>query len=81
MKNILRILKVSENKKPINVQTQIELKAYNLNAGLDINLWVESLEDETTWGIVGYNEIYSIFELLDEELQKEVLRAMGHQIL
>ncbi|KAF0555610.1 hypothetical protein F8M41_016987 [Gigaspora margarita] len=51
----------SENKEPINVQSQIELNAYNLNAGVDLDFFDDAENNE--------------------ELQKEVLRAMGHQIL
>ncbi|CAG8757980.1 21545_t:CDS:2, partial [Dentiscutata erythropus] len=45
------------------------------------NPWRESLEDETTWEIVGYDKIFSLFELLDESLQKKVLGVLGHRIL
>ncbi|CAG8554346.1 24113_t:CDS:2 [Gigaspora margarita] len=47
----------------------------------DKNKWRKSLTDEATWGIIGYDEIRSLFELLDESLQKDVLNVFGHQIL
>ncbi|KAF0489003.1 GGDEF domain-containing protein [Gigaspora margarita] len=43
--------------------------------------WDESLEDASTWKIIGYDKIYSLFELLDKNLKKEVLNALGHRIL
>ncbi|CAG8637061.1 8445_t:CDS:2 [Dentiscutata erythropus] len=43
--------------------------------------WNESLEDVSTWKIIGYDKIYSLFELLEKDLQKEVLSALGHRIL
>ncbi|CAG8598914.1 7592_t:CDS:2 [Cetraspora pellucida] len=45
------------------------------------DLWRQSLNDETKWKIIGYAEVYSLFELLDNELKTEVLNIMGHQIL
>ncbi|CAG8574091.1 16776_t:CDS:2, partial [Racocetra fulgida] len=47
----------------------------------NINPWDESLGNASTWKIIGYDKIYSLFELLDEDLQKEVLSALGHRIL
>ncbi|CAG8686146.1 2458_t:CDS:2, partial [Cetraspora pellucida] len=48
----------------------------------DKNLWRQSLNaDATKWKIIGYEGIYSLFDLLDEELKKKVLSVMGHQIL
>ncbi|RIB28095.1 hypothetical protein C2G38_2028824 [Gigaspora rosea] len=44
----------------------------------NIKSWDES---ESTWKIIGYNEIYPLFELLEEDLQKKVLSALGHRIL
>ncbi|CAG8457121.1 15937_t:CDS:2, partial [Dentiscutata heterogama] len=37
--------------------------------------WDESLKDASTWKIIGYDKIYSLFDLLNEDLQKEVLNA------
>ncbi|CAG8562843.1 3045_t:CDS:2 [Racocetra fulgida] len=47
----------------------------------DENSWRQSLNDPTTWKIIGYEEVYSLFELLDNELKKKVLDVVGHQIL
>ncbi|KAF0417813.1 hsp70 family protein [Gigaspora margarita] len=47
----------------------------------DENPWRQSLNDPTTWKIIGYEEAYSLFDLLDDELKKDVLNVMGHQIL
>ncbi|CAG8721579.1 28142_t:CDS:2 [Racocetra persica] len=47
----------------------------------DKDLWRKSLNDETKWKIIGYEGVYSLFELLDNELKKKVLNVMGHQIL
>ncbi|CAG8498566.1 16673_t:CDS:2 [Dentiscutata heterogama] len=47
----------------------------------DENTWKQSLNDPTTWKIIGYEGVYSLFELLDNELKKEVLGIVGHQIL
>ncbi|CAG8720749.1 974_t:CDS:2, partial [Dentiscutata erythropus] len=47
----------------------------------DTNPWRESLNDKSKWKIIGYEEVYPLFELLDNELKKKVLSAMGHQIL
>ncbi|CAG8786171.1 40710_t:CDS:2, partial [Gigaspora margarita] len=47
----------------------------------DMKYWDESLKDAFAWKIIGYDKIYSLFELLNENLQKEVLRALGHRIL
>ncbi|CAG8790363.1 21664_t:CDS:2, partial [Gigaspora margarita] len=47
----------------------------------DKNPWKQSLNDETKWKIIGYEEVYSLFELLEDELKKKVLKVMGHQIL
>ncbi|CAG8446454.1 16455_t:CDS:2 [Dentiscutata erythropus] len=47
----------------------------------DKNPWKQSLNDEAKWKIIGYEEVYSLFELLDDELKKKVLSVMGHQIL
>ncbi|CAG8706131.1 9364_t:CDS:2, partial [Cetraspora pellucida] len=46
-----------------------------------IKSWDESLKDGSTWKIIGYDKIYSLFELLNEKLQKKVLGALGHRIL
>ncbi|CAG8450551.1 2091_t:CDS:2 [Scutellospora calospora] len=53
-------------------------KEYNNDS---IKSWVNSLDNYTTWDIIEYDEIYSIFDLLDDNLQKEILDALGHRIL
>ncbi|RIB24333.1 hypothetical protein C2G38_2168897 [Gigaspora rosea] len=47
----------------------------------DKSPWRQSLNDATNWRIIGYEGVYSLFELLEKELQKKVLSVMGHQIL
>ncbi|KAF0472551.1 chitin synthase regulatory factor chr2 [Gigaspora margarita] len=47
----------------------------------DKNQWRKSLTDGATWEIIGYDKIHSLFELLSESLQKEILGVFGHQIL
>ncbi|CAG8577557.1 28435_t:CDS:2 [Dentiscutata erythropus] len=47
----------------------------------NIKSWDESLGNASTWKIIGYDKIYSLFELLNGDLQKEVLNALGHRIL
>ncbi|CAG8545550.1 12868_t:CDS:2, partial [Dentiscutata heterogama] len=43
--------------------------------------WFDSLEDFETWEIIEYDEVCPIFELLDGELRKKVLIALGQRIL
>ncbi|CAG8540151.1 14514_t:CDS:2, partial [Acaulospora colombiana] len=43
-------------------------------------LWVKSLEDPKKWEIIGYDEIYPIFDLLDDDLKKEILEIFGQII-
>ncbi|KAF0518637.1 hypothetical protein F8M41_016725 [Gigaspora margarita] len=43
--------------------------------------WRQSLNDSTRWKIIVYEEVYLLFESLEEKLKKEVLAVMGHQIL
>ncbi|CAG8520631.1 45261_t:CDS:2 [Gigaspora margarita] len=43
--------------------------------------WIQSLNDATKWKIIGYEDVYSLFELLDHELKHKVLNIIGHQIL
>ncbi|CAG8765825.1 19606_t:CDS:2, partial [Racocetra fulgida] len=47
----------------------------------DKDLWIQSLNDATKWKIIGYENVYSLFELLEDELKEKVLSVMGHQIL
>ncbi|CAG8618144.1 31975_t:CDS:2 [Gigaspora margarita] len=42
-----------------------------------LNPWIESLKNPITWKIIGYKKFYALFELLDEELQKKVLKALA----
>ncbi|CAG8630218.1 7528_t:CDS:2, partial [Dentiscutata erythropus] len=46
-----------------------------------IEPWVNSLDHYNNWEIIGYDEIRSIFELLDDDLQKNVLDILGFRIL
>ncbi|CAG8684123.1 21073_t:CDS:2, partial [Dentiscutata erythropus] len=54
---------------------------YTLYIIQDKNKWRKSLGDGATWKIIGYDEIYSLFELLSESLQRKVLGVLGHKIL
>ncbi|CAG8556509.1 2348_t:CDS:2 [Dentiscutata erythropus] len=47
----------------------------------DFGEWVNSLSDFQTWGIIGYNNIHSIFDSLDYKLRLKVLEAFGQRIL
>ncbi|CAG8648975.1 6471_t:CDS:2, partial [Dentiscutata heterogama] len=47
----------------------------------DKNSWTQSLNDATKWKIIGYEEVHSLFELLEDKLKIKVLNIMGHQIL
>ncbi|CAG8556534.1 5928_t:CDS:2, partial [Racocetra persica] len=44
-------------------------------------LWVNSLNNRDTWDIIEYDEIYSIFDILDYSLQQKILNVLGHRIL
>ncbi|CAG8586292.1 9291_t:CDS:2, partial [Racocetra fulgida] len=61
-----------------NAETIIGGTDYSQN---DKNFWIQSLNSATEWKIIGYEEVYSLFELLDKELKEKVLNVMGHQIL
>ncbi|CAG8692339.1 24375_t:CDS:2 [Dentiscutata erythropus] len=82
------IIKDEENTK-ISVENS-KAKTANVQVGAGItNVFksevnynkIQSLNDATKWKIIGYEEVYSLFELLDEELKERVLSMMGHQIL
>ncbi|CAG8553702.1 17998_t:CDS:2 [Cetraspora pellucida] len=51
------------------------------NENENIKSWDTSLGNSSTWKIIGYDKIYSLFELLEKDLQNEVLSALGHRIL
>ncbi|CAG8480314.1 8259_t:CDS:10 [Gigaspora rosea] len=57
----------------------VKHKSYKYSQGM--KSWDESLKDESTLKIIGYDKIYSLFELLDKDLKKDVLNALGHRIL
>ncbi|CAG8536416.1 13999_t:CDS:2, partial [Acaulospora colombiana] len=40
-------------------------------------IWSKSLENPNTWAIIGYDEITSIYDLLDEDLKNKVLEVFG----
>ncbi|CAG8594525.1 1084_t:CDS:2 [Cetraspora pellucida] len=42
---------------------------------------IQSLNNAKKWKITGYENIYSLFELSDDELKEKALNIMGHQIL
>ncbi|KAF0535476.1 hsp70 family protein [Gigaspora margarita] len=43
--------------------------------------WINSINDSEKWEIIEYQEILSIFSLLEENLQKEVLEVLGKRVL
>ncbi|CAG8485494.1 713_t:CDS:2, partial [Scutellospora calospora] len=43
--------------------------------------WINSLIESDTWEIIEYEEVNSIFDLLEGELRKNVLEALGKRIL
>ncbi|CAG8735858.1 14869_t:CDS:2, partial [Dentiscutata heterogama] len=47
----------------------------------DNKSWLQSLNNAAKWKIIGYEDVYSLFELLNEELKKKASSIMGHQIL
>ncbi|CAG8751532.1 2029_t:CDS:2, partial [Cetraspora pellucida] len=51
------------------------------NNGFSLKSWIRSLDNRDVWEIIEYDEIYSIFDLLDDNLQKEIFDALGHRIL
>ncbi|CAG8438718.1 10784_t:CDS:2 [Acaulospora morrowiae] len=42
--------------------------------------WIDSLKDQNKWGIVGFDNIHSIFDLLEENLKRGVLEIFGQII-
>ncbi|CAG8456074.1 12181_t:CDS:2, partial [Cetraspora pellucida] len=47
----------------------------------DPSNWINSLKNIDTWDIIEYEEVHSIFDLLEDNLRKEVLEALGKRIL
>ncbi|RIB25999.1 hypothetical protein C2G38_363073 [Gigaspora rosea] len=47
----------------------------------DEKAWIESLNDFRKWDIIEYDEICPIFDLLNNELRRKVLEALGQRIL
>ncbi|CAG8620084.1 37920_t:CDS:2, partial [Gigaspora margarita] len=43
--------------------------------------WIDSIKNSEDWEIIEYHEIYSIFSLLDDRLQKDVIEVLGKRIL
>ncbi|CAG8855170.1 8612_t:CDS:2, partial [Gigaspora margarita] len=43
--------------------------------------WMESLKNSQSWEIIEYDDIHSIFDLLDNDLRKKALKALGQRIL
>ncbi|KAF0561970.1 hypothetical protein F8M41_014562 [Gigaspora margarita] len=41
------------------------------------NSWIQSLNDATKWKITGYEDVYSLFELLDYGLKQKVLSIIS----
>ncbi|CAG8446335.1 10117_t:CDS:2 [Dentiscutata erythropus] len=49
--------------------------------GFSLKSWIKSLNNYDAWDIIEYDEIYSIFDILDDNLQNEIFDALGHRIL
>ncbi|CAG8784083.1 11469_t:CDS:2, partial [Dentiscutata erythropus] len=47
----------------------------------DRSEWINSIKNSEDWKLIEYHEIYSIFSLLEEKLQKDVIEALGKRIL
>ncbi|KAF0534279.1 hsp70 family protein [Gigaspora margarita] len=47
----------------------------------DRHEWIDSIKNSEDWEIIEYHEIYSIFSLLDDRLQKDVIEVLGKRIL
>ncbi|CAG8510671.1 31071_t:CDS:2, partial [Racocetra persica] len=47
----------------------------------NVDEWVKSLDDYTTWRIVEYRDVVSIFEILEGDLRRRVLDTLGKNIL
>ncbi|CAG8751208.1 29128_t:CDS:2 [Gigaspora margarita] len=47
----------------------------------DPSRWITSLNDSDNWDIIEYNNVYSIFDLLKNDLRNEVLKVLGKRIL
>ncbi|CAG8701519.1 10364_t:CDS:2, partial [Cetraspora pellucida] len=52
-----------------------------ININSSLKPWVMSLNNRNTWDIIEYDEIYSIFDILDCSLQQNILDVLGHRIL
>ncbi|CAG8552719.1 25669_t:CDS:2 [Gigaspora rosea] len=50
-------------------------------SGSSLKYWINSLDNRSTWDIIEYDKIYSIFDLLDDSLQQKVFDILGHRIL
>ncbi|KAF0357918.1 hsp70 family protein [Gigaspora margarita] len=64
-----------------NITNNVETIIGGADYFYDKTSWIQSLNDATKWKIIGYEEVYSLFELLDHELKQKVLNVIGHQIL
>ncbi|CAG8850040.1 34558_t:CDS:2, partial [Racocetra persica] len=42
---------------------------------------IDLIKDSEEWKIIEYHKIFSIFSLLEENLQKNVIEALGKRIL
>ncbi|CAG8485735.1 21177_t:CDS:2, partial [Cetraspora pellucida] len=47
----------------------------------NVDEWIESLKNYTTWRVVEYRNVVSIFEILEDNLRKCVLDTLGKNIL
>ncbi|CAG8441891.1 15377_t:CDS:2 [Gigaspora rosea] len=61
-------------------RTQNESRSFDSYSTLDAKE-IGNLVNYTTWAIIGYDEIKLIFDLLDDNLRKNVLDVLGHRIL
>ncbi|CAG8629830.1 2836_t:CDS:2, partial [Dentiscutata heterogama] len=46
-----------------------------------LNKWMESLEDHKSWDIIEYDDFHFIFDLLNDNLQEKIKKALGQRIL
>ncbi|CAG8582963.1 4645_t:CDS:2, partial [Dentiscutata heterogama] len=54
-------------------------ESINISCEEDLNVWTKSIKQKN-WNVVKYIKVVSIFELLNNELRNQVLRAFGKTI-
>ncbi|CAG8596006.1 9558_t:CDS:2 [Gigaspora margarita] len=65
-----------KNKEPIIIGGDSE--SYKNDS---LKSWVKSLNDNKSWDIIEFDQINSIFDLLEDNLKQEILNALGYRIL